>query len=98
MAGRPSTALGRLPPARTFGDRTRQRIDSTMIVERLSGHVKGEHEMSNTQINAARILLNKTLPDLKVLEVQARDDRDIRTIPLNDLMDIIEGDKPKRIK
>lgn len=34
-------------------------------------HAKGENEMSATQIRAAEILLNKTLPNLTATELKA---------------------------
>jgi len=48
--------------------RTIERIRAGGIVTRLMKHVKGELEMSSTQVQAARILLNKALPDLKAVE------------------------------
>lgn len=42
-----------------------------MIIGRRQACVKGEITMSPSQVNAARILLNKTLPDLKSLDLQA---------------------------
>jgi hypothetical protein len=56
---------------RTAAQRQRQKIQSGMIIGRLQKCVKGEIVMSPSQVNAARILLNKTLPDLKSLDVQA---------------------------
>ncbi len=56
---------------RTAAQRQREKIQSGMIIGRLQACVKGEITMSPSQINAARILLNKTLPDLKSLDLQA---------------------------
>jgi len=56
---------------RTAAQRQRDKIKSGMIIGRLQKCVKGEITMSPSQVNAARILLNKTLPDLKSLDVQA---------------------------
>ena len=39
-----------------------------MLANRLSQHVNGEVEMSATQIQAAKILLAKVIPDLKAVE------------------------------
>ena len=52
------------------------RINTGMIVERLHKHVQGEIEMSATQINAARILLAKVVPDQSASShsVTVRDD------------------------
>lgn len=41
----------------------RQRIQVTQLVKRLQGHALGEVEMSNTQIDAAKFLINKRMPN-----------------------------------
>jgi hypothetical protein len=46
-------------------ERLRAKIKAGMILDRLKKHVLGEDEMSATQIRAAEILLNKTLPNLQ---------------------------------
>lgn len=48
--------------------KARERIQAGMILDRLEKHILGEVEMSATQVNAARVLLNKALPDLKAIE------------------------------
>lgn len=50
--------------------RTRAKIKTSQIINRLMGHVKGENEMTNTQIRAAEILLKKSLPDLHSLDTE----------------------------
>lgn len=50
-------------------DFTRDRIKTTQLVNRLTGHVLGTVEMSPTQVTAALGLLKKSLPDLKHVEV-----------------------------
>ena len=52
----------------SFGERQRANIKTGVLVKRLRDHAVGEIEMSSTQIQAARILLNKTLPDLRATE------------------------------
>jgi hypothetical protein len=47
---------------------TRDRIKTSMLVNRLADHVLNGQEMSPTQIRAAEILLKKTLPDLSAVE------------------------------
>ncbi len=42
----------------------RQKIRTSMLINRLQNHVAGKLEMSKTQIQAAGILLRKTLPDM----------------------------------
>ncbi len=55
---------------RSATQRQRDKIRSGKIVERLLAHIQGKVDMSSTQIQAARILLNKTMPDIKALEVE----------------------------
>ena len=50
-----------------LSENTRLRIQSTMIMKRLEDHVVGKNEMSATQIQAARILLAKAIPDLQAV-------------------------------
>jgi hypothetical protein len=47
---------------------TRDRIKTSMLINRLADHVLNGMEMSPTQIRAAEILLKKTLPDLSAVE------------------------------
>lgn len=47
---------------------TRQKIQTSQLINRLMDHALGKCEMSNTQVQAARILLGKTLPDLQAHE------------------------------
>ena len=53
-----------------------------MLVERLTSHVLGNCDMSTTQVRAAQILLNKTLPDLQSIEstVDMQGDFNIRQV------------------
>lgn len=48
----------------TLSDTWKERISAGMIMERLQRHVDGTLELSATQINAAKILLSKVVPDL----------------------------------
>jgi hypothetical protein len=52
-----------------WDERTRQRIKTSMLVNRLSDHVLNGTSMSATQIRAAEILLNKTLANLTATEL-----------------------------
>ena len=49
-------------------EKWRERIKTGVLIDRLVKHASGELELSTTQIQAARILLNKTLPDLRATE------------------------------
>ena len=52
----------------TLTDDWRQGIRATNIVHRLYRHSLGEVEMTKTQIDAAKVVLAKILPDLKSIE------------------------------
>ena len=46
----------------------RDRINTGILLNRLQDHVVGKAEMSSTQVQAAKVLLNKTLPDLQAVQ------------------------------
>jgi hypothetical protein len=50
-------------------ERTRAKIQTSQIINRLQAHVSGEVDMTSTQVRAAEILLKKTLPDLAAIEL-----------------------------
>lgn len=50
----------------------RQKIRTSMLVNRLQNHASGRLEMSKTQIQAAGILLRKTLPDMVAQTLERR--------------------------
>lgn len=64
----------------------RQKIRTSMLINRLQNHVLGRLEMSKTQLQAAGILLRKTLPDMIAQTVERRpleamaDDELLRTL------------------
>lgn len=57
----------RLDPTST--ERTRAKIATSQITNRLTDHINGKVEMSATQVTAALGLLRKTLPDLSATEL-----------------------------
>jgi hypothetical protein len=50
---------------------TRRRIQGTMIVNRLQAHIRGEIEMTASQVTAGLGLLKKIVPDLMQAEYRA---------------------------
>jgi hypothetical protein len=52
----------RLNPA--HDERTRAKIQTSQLINRLMQHANGEVEMTPTQVRAAEILLKKSIPDL----------------------------------
>ena len=63
-------------------DIVRKRIQTTMIVNRLTDHIHDKVEMSATQVTAALGLLRKVLPDLAVTDVNL--DGEIRNRDISD--------------
>lgn len=53
-------------------DKVRQKIRTSMLINRLQNHVLGRLDMSKTQLQAAGILLRKTLPDMIAQTVDHR--------------------------
>lgn len=49
--------------------KTREKIRTSMLINRLEKHIFNGEEMSTTQVKAVEILLKKTLPDLKQTEL-----------------------------
>jgi hypothetical protein len=54
---------------------TRARIKVGNIITVLQKHIDGEHDMSSTQIAAAKILLDKALPNLTSVDVKSEETR-----------------------
>lgn len=50
-------------------ERTRAKIQTSQIINRLQSFVKSEVEMSPAQVTAALGLLRKTMPDLAAMEL-----------------------------
>ena len=86
-----------IKPLQSWGQKARQRIDSTLIVQRLQRVALGEEEATQTSINAARILLDRTLPPIRSIEVAQQEGRDAKTITNDQLFNLIEGES-KRIE
>jgi hypothetical protein len=50
--------------------KTRERIRTSMLINRLQDHAIGRRDMTLTQVKAASAVLCKTLPDLKPVKVE----------------------------
>lgn len=53
--------------------RTRDKIKTSQLINRLMKHANGEVEMTNTQVRAAEVLLKKVLPDLGTIQHTGED-------------------------
>lgn len=58
----------------THDQKTREKIQTSQIINRLVNHIDGTVEMKSTQIRAAEILLNKTLPNLQATTIAGDQD------------------------
>ena len=77
---------------KAFGARVRLRIDTTKVIKRLQDCAEGKEEMTANEIAAARLLMAKTLPDLKPVEEDNLNEiNDVTAIPTSRLLDVIEG-------
>jgi len=56
------------PIGRRHQDDVRGKIQATQIINRLYDAFKGEVELTAIQVNIAKTLLDKVLPDLKAIE------------------------------
>lgn len=56
------------PLGRRHQDEVRTKIQASQIINRLYSAFQGEIELSSTQVNIAKALLDKALPDLKAIE------------------------------
>lgn len=52
-------------------ENTRAKIQTGLLINRLTDHALGNLELSSTQIKAIEILIRKTLPDLSAVEMDA---------------------------
>lgn len=69
-------------------DETRAKIRATQLINRLQMHVEaGEPILDASQVNAAKALLNKVLPDLKAVELYGRDGGAIETRDIGKMSD-----------
>ena len=90
MPRRAQTILARVPA--TYQNRLRERIDASKIVTKLQNCVQGQEEMSSQQVAAARLLLNKVLPDAVQPTENPNDIKDVKHIPTWKLLESVEGE------
>ena len=79
----------------TYRNRLRERIRAGKMIGQLQKCVMGEIEMSPQQVAAARILLNKVLPDAsppKTTDQNGHEIKDVRHIPTWKLLEAVDGE------
>jgi hypothetical protein len=58
--------------------KVRERIQVSMLIKRLTNHIRGKQPISPTQLKAIEILLKKSLPDLAAVELTGNPDSPIK--------------------
>jgi hypothetical protein len=62
----------------THAEKTKRLIQASQLLNRLNSHAIGEVEMTASQVNAARIVIGKSIPDLKAIELTGEDGGPLR--------------------
>ena len=52
-------------------DSCRDKIQASMLINRLQDHIAGKIDLSSSQVRGIEILLNKSLPSLQATELDA---------------------------
>jgi hypothetical protein len=69
-------------------EETRAKIQAGVLIERLQRHIKSDKPLLDaSQVNAAKALLNKVLPDLSAVQHSGDDENPIRHIHRVELID-----------
>jgi len=50
-------------------EKTKRLIQASQLLNRLFSHANGEIEMTQSQVNAAKVVIGKAIPDLKAMEI-----------------------------
>lgn len=58
-------------------DRTKDRIRASQLLNRLTQFANGEIQMDAAQVNAAKIVIGKVLPDMKAIELSGDENRPV---------------------
>ncbi len=60
--------------------KTKRLMAASQLLNRLTSHANGEIEMTASQVNAAKIVIGKSIPDLKAMEVTGKDGGPVRIV------------------
>lgn len=67
-------------------DETRDKIKAGVIIQRLMKHIESKEPlMDASQVNAAKTLLNKVLPDLKAIELTGPEGGPVQSVDVSKL-------------
>ena len=60
-------------------ERTKERIRASQLLNRLNDFVNGKCELSPAQVQAAKIVIGKVIPDMKAVEISGDPDKPIQS-------------------
>jgi hypothetical protein len=66
-----------------YSEEARNKIKSSLVLNKLMEHVLEDKEMKATQIKAAEILLRKTVPDLSATQITGGEGEDSLPVQIN---------------
>lgn len=69
--------------------KTRERIQTSMLINRLTSFVKGDVELSGPQVTAALGLIKKTVPDLSAIQHTGDAENPVQTVTR---VELVSGD------
>ena len=58
-------------------EKTKRLIRASQLLNRLNQFANGEIEMTQAQVNAARVVIGKEIPDLKAVEISGDQDKPV---------------------
>lgn len=76
---------------RRHQDFVRDKIQATQLIKRLTNHALGELELTQTQIRAIEILLNKSVPNLSSVELSGNEDNPVHTVTRVELVPLSDN-------
>lgn len=59
-------------------EKTKRLIQASQLINRLISHANGEIDLTPTQVQAAKIVIGKTIPDLKAVEISGNEDKPVK--------------------
>jgi hypothetical protein len=59
-------------------EQTKRRIQASQLLNRLVSYAKGEIEMTQGQVMAAKVVIGKSIPDLKAIEHSGNDEKPVQ--------------------
>lgn len=68
--------------------RTREKIKTSQLINRLTSFAEGKIELSPSQVRAIEVLLKKTIPDLAAIQLSGPEDGPIQTVTRVELIGV----------